>query len=156
MRYMDKEEEIFMQTVKTLKDLMNNADRFDEYLGNEKFKEFAEDLLRKDSCFLSVKKDTMFRFYPSCFLVYKDNSCDKHISHDEKEETEICKIITEIVKYDPDSFNELEFEYCNYCEKLGFEPNKTTLSGVRRQYWRTNNFEFNGPYSYWNTNRISI
>jgi len=145
-----------MQTVKTLKEIMNNVNKIDEYLCNGDYKEFAQDLIRKDVYFLAVKKDSELRFYPGCYLVYMDNSYDRHISYDEKDRKEISQAITKIVKYEPESFNDLEIEYCCYCEKLGFVPNKAGLFGVKRKYWRTNNFEFNGPYSYWNTNRISI
>jgi len=145
-----------MQIVKTLKDIMNNANKIDEYLCDGANKEFAKELIKKDVYFLVVKKGSELRFYPSCYLGYKDNSHDKHINNDEKDRKEISQNITKITKYEPDSFSDLEIEYWRYCEKLGIVPNKGGLFGVKRKYWRTNNFEFNGPHSYWNINRMPI
>jgi putative restriction endonuclease len=145
-----------MELVKTLKDIMYNANKIDEYLCGEANQEFAKELIKKDVYFLVVKIGSWLKFYPSCYLGYIDNSYDKHINNDEKDRKEISQIITKIVKYEPDSFNDLELEYCSYCEKLGIVPNKIGLFGVKRKYWRTNNFEFNGPHSYWNTNRLPI
>ena len=65
-----------MELVKDINDILRNVKRFDGYLKNGKLseKEFALRCLNYGRCFVVVKDGEDYKFYPSKYIGYKDNS----------------------------------------------------------------------------------
>ena len=65
-----------MELVKNIEEILENAKRFDEYLkhGNSGEKEFAINCIALGRCFVVVKENDVYKFYPSKYIGYKDNS----------------------------------------------------------------------------------
>ena len=65
-----------MELVKDRNDILENAKRFDEYLtcDNVAEHEFALQALTRGRCFVVIKNNEKFKFYPSKFVGYKNNS----------------------------------------------------------------------------------
>lgn len=96
---------------------------------------FALSLIKRGTCFIAVKRGTRYRFYPSRFTGYANNTMDKHLSNIEKDGREtnpaISKALGQKQHYNP----ELEKEYRDYCEYLGFTANEKGSFGAERKYW---------------------
>lgn len=69
-----------MELVKNLNDILENAKRFDNYLqkGNYAEKEFALQKLIDGRCFVVIKNGDKYKFYPSRFIGYKNNSAEAY------------------------------------------------------------------------------
>ena len=65
-----------MELVKSVKDILENAKRFDKYIesGNSDEKELAINCIRWGRCFVVVKDNDNYKFYPSKYIGYKNNS----------------------------------------------------------------------------------
>ena len=62
-----------MELVKSIKDILENAKRFDNYLecGNSNEKEFAINCIGWGRCFVVVKENDNYKFYPSKYIGIK-------------------------------------------------------------------------------------
>ena len=65
-----------MELVKNINDIIENAKRFDNYIesGNPDEKEFAISCIGWGRCFVVVKENDNYKFYPSKYIGYKNNS----------------------------------------------------------------------------------
>jgi len=65
-----------MELVKNVKEIIENAKRFDYYIecGNSDEKEFAINCIAWGKCFVVIKENNRYKFYPSKYIGYKDNS----------------------------------------------------------------------------------
>lgn len=65
-----------MELVKSINDILENAKRFDNYLecGNSNEKEFAINCIALGRCFVVIKENGEYKFYPSKYIGYKNNS----------------------------------------------------------------------------------
>ncbi len=65
-----------MELVKSIKDIIENAKRFDEYIecGKPDEKEFAINCIARGKCFVVIKEENNYKFYPSKYMGYKNNS----------------------------------------------------------------------------------
>lgn len=65
-----------MELVKSIKDILENAKRFDNYIesGNSDEKEFVINCIGWGRCFVVVKENDNYKFYPSKYIGYKNNS----------------------------------------------------------------------------------
>lgn len=126
-----------MHLVENQNDILKNIELLDSYLGrgNESEKEFALALIKKGTCFLAVKYNNSYKFYPSRFVGYKDNSMDSHLNNEYKDGKETNPAISNILRDKPVTNLELEKEYKKYCEELGFVANQKGSFGVERKYW---------------------
>lgn len=126
-----------MKCVQTLEEIKQNMYKLDSYLDKKCESEysFALSLVKKGTCFLAVKTKGGYRFYPSRFIGYAENTKDKHLNNTEKDGKEtnpaISRVLNQKVNYNP----KLEKEYRAYCEHLGFIANEKGTFGVERKYW---------------------
>ena len=65
-----------MELVKNVKEIIENAKRFDYYIecGNSDEKEFSINCIAWGKCFVVIKEINSYKFYPSKYIGYKDNS----------------------------------------------------------------------------------
>lgn len=126
-----------MYLVENKSDIMKNIKVIDNYLskGSEEEKEFALLLIKRGTCFVALQKDNGYVFYPSRFVGYKDNNMDAHLNNESKDGRETNPALSEMLGSKPVFNRELEGEYRNYCESLGFVANEKGAFGVERKYW---------------------
>lgn len=125
-----------MQLVENFQEIKVNTEVIDRYLDDESMKDYALGLLKRGICFLVIEKNNEYRFYPSRFIGYKNNSQVAHDGNKLKDGTETNPAISKIVGFKPQPSEELENEYLRYCEKKGFTPTKAGAYGVKRKFWR--------------------
>lgn len=128
-----------MRIIETLEDIKQNMSVLDGYIGSRTDPEysFALDLIKRGTCFIAVEHNNSYRFYPSRFMGYANNSMDAHLNNDMKDGRETNPAISKILESTPLSIDmEMEKAYRKYCEKLGFTANEKGAFGVERKYWR--------------------
>lgn len=127
-----------MQLVQSLSEIRANIQTLDKYLDGKHEPEYsyALGLIKRGTCFIAVRSELIYKFYPSRFVGYIGNTMDKHQNNSEKDGKEtnpaISSVLHEDVSYDP----ELERAYREYCESLGFTANEKGSFGVQRKYWK--------------------
>lgn len=125
-------------TIASLDDLRNNCETIDKYLDSKKDPEysFALELIKQSTCFVAMKKEGVYRFYPSRFVGYKENSMVKHENNGEKDGRETNSIIESLLgagKPIPNA--KLGEAYKEYCKLLGLEPRDKGSFGVEHKFW---------------------
>ncbi len=124
-----------MEFVSSVKDLQKNIKTLDHYLQDDDHKSFAAGLIKRGTCFIAVKNDQGYSFYPSRFLGYKNNSYNAHPANKLKNGRETNLEINYILKMKPAPSEELENEYKKFCDKLGFTAWKKGSFGALHKYW---------------------
>lgn len=126
-----------MKLVNSLSEIKENMKVLDDYLNSKNVNEvsYAKDRIKKGTCFIAIKKDDCFCFYPSRFIGYANNNMDKHDRNLNKDGKETNPVISSIIGSKPEINNELEEAYKDYCDSLGFTANKAGAFGVKRKYW---------------------
>jgi len=126
-----------MEFVKDLPDILDNIRTFDEYLKDPAKQDFAIDLIKGGTCFVAVKKEQGYDFYPSRFVGYKDNSYDTYTRYKMEEGKDTVPVISQILKHKPDPTQDMEEEYKKFCLKLGFTAKNSGEAGEEHKYWIT-------------------
>ncbi|WP_312644838.1 hypothetical protein [Hydrogenoanaerobacterium sp.] len=126
-----------MKTVSNLNELITNIQTLDGYLNAQVDPEydFALNLIKNGTCFVAMEDSSVYRFYPSRFIGYADNSMDAHLNNVEKDGKETNPAISRILGAKPSVNSILNKEYARYCETLGFEPRYKGAFGSERKFW---------------------
>lgn len=126
-----------MEFVKSIDEIKENMKTLDEYIDKKKEPEysFAIDLIKRGLCFIAIKAKDGYRFYPSRFMGYAENTMSKHQNNMLKDGRKTNPVITNILQGKPSEYIELECAYREYCEKLGIEIKVTSTFGKTRKYW---------------------
>ena len=122
-----------VELVESIDDIRANIKTLDKYLNEKREPEYsyALDLVHKGRCFAAVKSENGYKFYPSRFIGYIDNTMDKHENNENRDGKETNPAISAVL-HSPLSFDlELELSYEEYCKKLGFDVYR-----YKRKYWR--------------------
>lgn len=127
-----------MFIVKSIEDIKENIKTLDSYLNskNEYEVDYAKALVKRGTCFVvTVDNNNEYKFYPSRFIGYKNNTMDKHERNYNKDGKETNPAISEVLNVKPVQNESMEEKYKDYCDALGFKPNKAGSFGVPRKYW---------------------
>jgi len=126
-----------MFLIQNKNEILRNITLLDTYIakGIEDEKEFALSLIKKGTCFIAMKKDNSYKFYPSRFVGYADNNMDEHLNNEFKDGKETNPAISNILGSKPTFDLKLDKEYKKHCEKLGFIANQKGSFGVERKFW---------------------
>ena len=126
-----------MSTINSIEELKSNITILEKYLNSKTDPEysFALDLVKKGTCFVAVENGSGFSFFPSRFIGYAKNNMNKHLNNQEKDGKETNPVISRILGGKPTLNPELEKQYREYCESLGFVANDKGSFGVERKYW---------------------
>jgi predicted HNH restriction endonuclease len=122
-----------MDFVSTKEEIINNLLQFDKYLrdGTDKEKKFAYDLIYRGGNFVACKIDGEFKFSPSRYTGYLNNTKNKHDENDSKHGTKTTEEITKIIDHNkPLPNKKIESEYLAFIGKLDIKP-----FGKIRKYW---------------------
>lgn len=125
-------------TITTLDELRDNCEVLDSYLESRKDPEysFALNLIRRGTCFVAIQRKGAYRFYPSRFVGYKENSMSKHENNEWKDGKETNPAIGNLLGVGTPIPNAtLDLAYKDYCRKLGFEPQDKGAFGVEHKFW---------------------
>lgn len=127
-----------MELIRTIDDLKANIKVMDNYLSSKDHEEikYAKERVRMGTCFVVVNSKTGYRFYPSRFIGYADNSIEKHERNNEKDGRKTNPAISKIIGCKPEYDDELEEAYLDYCAFLGLKSRKKGAFGVKRKYWK--------------------
>lgn len=119
--------------VASIAELEKNLDTLDGYLDSktESAYGFALGLVQRGVCFVARRSPDGWRFYPSRFAGYADNTMERHLDYDEKSGIETNPAISRLLGGRPLPDMELERSYREWCGRLGMEP-----YGKNRKYWK--------------------
>lgn len=128
---------IYLYLVSSVEEIRDNIKVLDNYLAgkNENEISWAKNRIKRGTCFIAVPFEDGFRFYPSRFIGYVDNTMSRHDSNEWKDGKETNPAISGILGAKPEPDDKLECHYKDYCDSLGFKANKSGTFGVRRKYW---------------------
>lgn len=120
-----------MELVSNKSDLLTNAEIIDNYLSEKSGTNYnyAISLIKNGFCFAAIRHNNAFRFYPSRFMGYKNNSHTLHIRNHLKDGRKTNPAISKILGQNI-FIEELETEYLKYCKSLGVTPKKN-----KRSFW---------------------
>lgn len=127
-----------MGFVKELADIVENIETFDKLLMDSVKQDFAISLIKEGTFFVAVKREEKYRFYPSRFAGYKNNSIEAQTKRDRENGKDSSPSISQILKHKPNPSQDLEAEYKKFCLKLGFTANDKGSAGVEHKYWAIN------------------
>jgi hypothetical protein len=125
-----------METIHSIDELINNLRTIEDYLTSDDIDKasFAEDLIRRGTCFVAYKASDQLRFAPSRFIGYLNNSLYQHIDNSSKHGNITNRAIRQLLgREEPNE--ELDDEYKNYCNSLGINPPLTGAFGNQRKFW---------------------
>lgn len=126
-----------MERINSREDIMANIATLDKYLENKLESEFdyALDKIKKGNCFIALQcgKD-FYKFYPSRFIGYKNNSMSRHEDNPDKDGRKTNIYIREALGKKETFDALLESKYLEYCSHLGITPAKREK--LTRKYWR--------------------
>ena len=126
-----------MELVKSLEEIRHNIAVLDSYLDKKTDPEYSNalGLVKRGICFVADSSSGIYRFYPSRFIGYVDNTMDKHMSNTTKDGKQTNPAISTILHDKPQHNLQLEELYQTYCQSLGFEANEKESRGIDRKYW---------------------
>jgi 5-methylcytosine-specific restriction protein A len=121
-----------MDTVSTKEEIRNNIELFEKYLcGGAEEQKFVHSLIGKGKNFIAYKIDDEFRFTPSRYIGYVNNTKDKHDGNLTKDGKKTDPAITKIVDHKPSPSEELDTAYFSFTSKLDIKPKNID----NRKYW---------------------
>lgn len=124
--------------VDIFEDVMYNCDVIDGYISSRKDPEYsyALNLIKRGTCFLAIEVDGQYKFYPSRFIGYYNNSMKQHERNGAKDGTVTNPAISfAIDQGKPVPNPKLDVLYREYCKSLGFSASDKGSFGVERKYW---------------------
>ena len=124
-----------IELVKTFDEICENIQTVDSYLNDPEQKEYVIGLIKRGTCFVVVNNNGEYRFYPSRFIGYTANTKELHSNNFEKDGRVTNKAISSIIMKKPSVSEELDKEYCRFCERLGITPNLKGAFGDKRKFW---------------------
>ena len=125
-------------TVESLDEVLDNCATLDGYIESRKDPEYtyALDLVKRGTCFLAIEDEGEYRFYPSRFIGYYNNSMVQHENNGDKDgRITNPAIAAAIHQGNPTPNPELDAVYKKYCASLGFHASDKGTFGVERKFW---------------------
>lgn len=123
-----------MHFVITLDDIIENIETFDKYIDDPAMQDFAIKLMNEGRSFVAVKKESGFRFYPSKFVGFKENSFENYNRHNKDGQIDPSQSISQIMKHKPDPSKDMEMEYQAFCTELRFTASALE-DEEERKFW---------------------
>lgn len=127
-----------MEIIHSTDELRSNLRTVEDYLTSDNVEEasFAEDLIRRGTCFVAYEAGKQLRFAPSRFIGYLNNSLYKHLNNPTKHGNITNGTIRQLLGQEQPN-NKLDNHYREYCASLGITPPTTGAFGNQRKFWTT-------------------
>lgn len=128
-----------MPVIVSKEELYTNCKTLDKYIESRTDPEYsyALDLIKRGICFVAIQMNGEYKFYPSRFVGYQNNSRLKHMNNRWRDGRETNPEISYVLKVgEPLPDIELEVLYREYCERLGFEAMEKGSFGNDHKYWK--------------------
>lgn len=127
-----------MDVVKSMDEIRINMKTMDSYLIKADDSEYiyALSLISKGICFVADDSTGKFRFYPSRFIGYANNTMSKHECNSSKDGRVTNPAISKVLNQKPEANSEMEIAYKEYCKSLGINVKEKGSFGVSRKYWK--------------------
>jgi tetratricopeptide (TPR) repeat protein len=130
-----------LELVENIGSLLENIGTLDAYLSQSsgtRENVFAKISIQRGKCFVAVGVDEYaYKFYPSRFIGYENNSMGRHQLSSLIDGRETNRAITRVLKIqlithdkNPSEWEKLELAYAAYCDSLGI-----AFSQRKRKYW---------------------
>ena len=126
-----------MPVIVNKEELYTNCKTLDKYIESRTDPEYsyALDLIKRGICFVAIQMNGEYKFYPSRFVGYQNNSRLKHMNNRWRDGRETNPAISYVLKEgEPLPDIELEVLYREYCERLGFEAMEKGSFGNDHKY----------------------
>lgn len=135
----DEEEDTGYQrgsiTVRTKADILDNIGKLNAYLEDDDLSEYAKGLIKRASCFVALKNNDEYSFFPSRFIGYVNNTKTKHDNNPYKNGGVTNEAISSVLRRELKQSEELETQYLKYCYGIGITPNQKASFGMERKFW---------------------
>ena len=128
-------------TVGSLDEILDNCSTLDGYIESRKDPEYtyALELVKRGTCFLAIEDEGEYRFYPSRFIGYYNNSMVQHENNGDKDGRVTNPAIAAAINQgNPTPNSEIDALYKEYCARLGFHASDKGTFGVERKFWVIN------------------
>ena len=127
-----------MDVIKSTDEIRINIKTIDNYLvkGDDPEYTYALGLISKGICFVADNSTGEYRFYPSRFIGYANNTMRRHEGNSSKDGRITTPAISKVLNQKPEANPELEFAYKNYCKCLGIQVKGKGPFGISRKYWK--------------------
>ena len=125
-------------TVESLDEILDNCATLDGYIKSRKDPEYtyALELVKRGTCFLAIEDEGEYRFYPSRFIGYYNNSMVQHENNGDKDGRVTNPAIAAAINQgNPTPNSEFDSLYKEYCARLGFHASDKGAFGVERKFW---------------------
>jgi hypothetical protein len=109
-----------MKLVRTKNEIIENIVKLNNYISDEN--DYALRLVQRGACFVVLKDNGVYKFYPSRFIGYINNNLERHIHNNDKDGKDTNPTISNILGTKPIQNELLEQEYYKYCKLLGISP----------------------------------
>jgi hypothetical protein len=132
--------------IKNKNEILQNIKTLDGYLEktNSPECEYAKGLIQRGKCFVVVSSpDGGYRFFPSRFMGYANNTMEKHEKMGEMRRItgkttrdgkvtnpRITMFLGDLIENGHEQWSHFETEYKNFCRKLRIIPNS-----INRKFW---------------------
>ena len=136
---------VVLPLISKREEILKNIDTLNGYLGNTNVNEcdYAKKLIQRGKCFIAFPYKGEYRFYPSRFMGYVNNTMETHeyMGKKKKETGETTKdgrktnpvisaILGNLILVDDNEWNNLELSFLKFCKKFDIDP-----SNKERKYW---------------------
>ena len=127
-----------MDVVKSLDEIRINMKTIDNYLVDVDNPEYtyALGLISRGICFVADDSTGKYRFYPSRFVGYANNTMSRHEGNSSKDGRVTNPAISKVLYQNPEADSEMDLAYKEYCKSLGIQVKKKGSFGVSRKYWK--------------------
>ena len=124
-----------MEFVKSIIEIKKNIWTLDGYLDKRCNPEysFVINLIQGGKCFIPVKSENGYLFYPSKFVGYAENTMERYQNNENGDGRDTNRVLNKILNEKPIEHVTFEKEYIKYCERLGI----TRIYNYSRKYWCT-------------------
>jgi 5-methylcytosine-specific restriction protein A len=122
-----------LKVITSIEEIEQNLSLFEKYLCGEvspESQKFAYGLIKRGACFIAYKTNSEWRFAPSRYVGYTNNSMKTHNDNQNKDGKETNPAIDSVLDCTLAPNKDIEAEYLSFCEKLGINPDNK-----QRKYW---------------------
>lgn len=123
--------DFYAETISSISEIKENIETLRNYIYSDDSDEieYAKERIKQGRCFVVVKYNDSFQFFPSRFIGYKNNTMGKH-ENEYRYGGDSNRIISKTLNSKLEPNNIFEEQYKDFCEELGIK-----IANYKRKYW---------------------